>query len=123
MDREHLERVVDGALLLALPDEAGGRQPASAGEADVLAHGERQNEALGLAVLGNERHRDGAALSGARAANAPRLAVDFDLRVDAAKHAEEREQQLALPLAVESAEAYDLALPDGEVDAGEAVAP
>ena len=38
-----------------------------------------------------------------------RLAVDRDLAADIPQHAEQRQQQLALALAVESAEAEDLA--------------
>ena len=41
-----------------------------------------------------------------------RLAVDADRAADAAQHAEQRQQQLALALAVEAAEADDLALAD-----------
>ena len=44
------------------------------------------------------------------------LAVDQDLAGSAAQHAEEREQQLALALAVEAAEADDLAGAHGERD-------
>ncbi len=44
------------------------------------------------------------------------LAVDRDRAGDAAQHAEEGEQQLALALAVEPAEPDDLALADGERD-------
>ena len=45
-----------------------------------------------------------------------RLAVQQDLAADAAQHAEQREEKLALALAVESAEADDLARPDRDVD-------
>ena len=47
--------------------------------------------------------------------------ADVDLARDAAQHAEERQQQFLLALAVEAAEADDLALADGQDDAVEAV--
>ena len=53
----------------------------------------------------------------------PRASPTRDLALDAAQHAEEREQQLLLALAVEAAEADDLAAADGDVDAVEAVLP
>ena len=52
-----------------------------------------------------------------------RLAVDQDLAGDAAEHAEERQQQVALALAVESAEADDLAGADAQRDVLQPVGP
>ena len=51
------------------------------------------------------------------------FAVDQDLAGDAAQHAEQRQQQFALPLAVEAAEADDLAGPRGERDVLQPVGP
>ena len=56
-------------------------------------------------------------------AGMPAAGADADLALDAAQHAEEREQQLLLALAVEAAEADDLAAADREVDAVEPVLP
>ena len=85
------------------------RQAVERGEGEVVAHRHRQHQAFGLAVLGDQRHADRLALRGARAGDRDRLAVDQHLAGHAAQHAEQRQQQLALALAVEAAEADHLA--------------
>ena len=51
------------------------------------------------------------------------LAVEPDGALDAAQHAEQRQHQLALALAVQPAEADDLALADREGQVGQPLAP
>jgi hypothetical protein len=79
------------------------------GEGEVIAHRHRQHQAFGLAVLGDQRHADLLALCDVRTADGDGLAVNAHFARRAAQHAEERQQQLALPLAVESAKADHLA--------------
>ena len=55
-DRKRPEGVFDRAHFGPRADEAATGNPIEASERDVVAHGERQDEPIGLAVRGDERH-------------------------------------------------------------------
>ena len=95
----------------------------SAAKREVVAHRHRQHQAFGLAVLGDQRHADLLALGHARTGDLDRLAVDQHLARRAAQHAEERQQQFALALAVEPTETDHLAGMQCKRDVVEPVAP
>ena len=114
-----LHRVAFGGRV----DDAPARQAAERGEGEVVAHRHRQHQALGLAVLGDQRHADLLALRVVRAGDGDGPAVDPHLARRAAQHAEERQQQLALALAVESAEADHLAGAQSQRDVVQPVGP
>ena len=92
----------------------GRRTPAAEmrgriGERQVVAHRHRQQQPLGLAVLGHERDADPGADRVARLAQPPRLPADRDLAAARPAGAEQGHEQLALPLAGQAADAEDLA--------------
>ena len=98
-----------GAALGGAVDDAAAGQPIEGGEGQIVADRHRQHQALGLAILGDQRHADLAGLRGAGAADCDFLAVDQNFAADAAEHAEHRQQQFALALAIQAAEADNLA--------------
>ena len=105
-------------------DDAGMRQPVERGEGEVVAHRHRQHQPFGLAVLRDQRHAD--PLASSRRADwrsTPACRRSAISPRDAAQHAEERQQQLALALAVEAAEPDHLARPDDERDVLQPVGP
>ena len=98
-------------------------EAAQGGHAEVVADRHQQHQAFGLAILRDQRHARAGPLGIDRPVEAGRHAVDADFPAHAAQHAEEGEQQLALALAVEPAEAHDLAPADREGDAAQLVPP
>ena len=123
LDLELLDHRFHGVALGGAVDDEAAREPAQRGQGDVVGDRHRQHQALGLPVLRDERD----ALVGAgrrhRARHEALLALDADGAGDVAEDAEEGEQDLALALAVEAAEADDLALADREGNVEEAVGP
>ena len=102
-----IRRCLGGAV-----DDAARRDAVEGGEGEVVAHRHRQHQPLGLAVLGDQRHADAGARAGRGWRCATGLPSTSTLPLEAAQHAEERQQQFALALAVEAAEADDLAAAD-----------
>ncbi len=96
---------------------------AERGDRQIVGDRHRQHQPFGLAVLGNERDADVARLGVARRARADGASVDRDRAGHAAQHAEQREQQGLLALAVEAAEPDDLARADFEGNIVEALLP
>ena len=96
--------------------EADAREPAQDGERQVVAHAHRQQQALGLAVLRHQRDAEPGPDRVARAADARGLPSTRELAAGRALGAEQREEQLALALAGEAADAEDLALVQAERD-------
>ena len=121
---EQLHDALDRLALGRAVDDAPARQLAERGEREVVAHRHRQHQALGLAVLGDQRHADrrGAWRRSARRCRTGRPSISTSPR-GAAQHAEQRQQQLALALAVEAAEADHLAGAQAQRDVVEPVAP
>ena len=99
-------------------DEPEARQPVEDPHADILAHREVEEQALGVAVVGDEADAGGADRAGRRPVE-PRAAHPTTpaLRgVDAG----ERAQELALALALDPGEADDLARARGQTHVVEA---
>src|SRR5579875_811832 len=123
--RAHLELLHhlagDGALLRGADDAQGG-DAAEDRERQVVAHRHRQQQPLGLAVFGHKRDAEAGADGVARAADAPRLAMHADLPARSALGAEEGEEELAMAVPGEPADAENLAALKRERDAVDAPA-
>ncbi len=92
-------------------------------ERQILAHRHRQHQAFRLSVLGDERHADARRLRRMGARRRRWRASDPDFAGDAAQDAEQSQQQFALSLPVETAEANDFARVNGERDVAQTVPP
>ena len=117
---------VDRALLLAGRSTNGPRESArERGDGEIVARSTSAASGLrSCGPRGSARCRLAGAWPAAGLSDGRRgLPSTVIAPLDAAQHAEQREQQLALALAVEAAEADDLARADGERDAVEAVVP
>ena len=123
LDVELLDGGVDRGAGAGLVDQRAAGDAGEGGGEQVVGDRAGEHQALGLAVLGDEGDAGGAGLGGGGRGREAAGGAEANLALDAAEHAEEREQQLLLALAVEAAEADDLAGADGEVDALEAVLP
>ena len=111
LDVEQLHHLVDQPLLLVAVDDSALRHTVQHGEGEVLAHRHRQHQALGLAVLRDQRHADRCRAGRRRGwLMAVGVTVDQDGAGRAAQHAEQRQQQVALTLPVQAAEADHFAL-------------
>ncbi len=118
LDLQLGDQRIDQRPLAAPVDQAEPADCIQIGQRQVVAHRELQDEPFGLAVFWHK----GVAPGHGRARSAHRrgLAIEQDLALDPMQP-EKRGQQLALPLALQPAEAQDLAPMQIEIDVLEAV--
>ena len=107
----------DELLLAPAVDEAAGGDGAEGEDGHVLAHAQRKEQPLGVAVPGQVH--DAGTLDASRVARRDLPAAQRDLAARR-QQAGEAAQELALPVALDAGEADDLAGSDIEVDAVEA---
>src|SRR4051812_4001452 len=119
LDLEALERPPDGAALAARVEDAGVRDAAEDRERQVVADRHRQHQAFGLAVLRHERDPDPVADRIAGLADARRPAAHAHLATGTAVRAEDRHEEVTLPLPREAADAEDLAASERQRHAAE----
>src|SRR6185312_15526540 len=117
LDLESLGHVRDERQLSPNPYDSGLADPVEDGERQVVFHGHRQHQSFGLSVLRDERDRK-TSLDCVRGTSQPRpLAPDGDLPPRESPRAEQRQEELWLPLAGEAADAEYLASLEFEGDA------
>ena len=113
LDAERRDHFLRDRAFLRVVEKTGAGVAAQAGEAEVVAHGHFENEALLLAILGDERE---ARANGVQRAVEPHvLTGDAHGAAARAVDAEEHAQQLGAARANEAGQADDLAGVDGEV--------
>ena len=113
---QELDHLIDGLRFGLAIDDAEPGEPVDGRERQVFAHRHRQHQSFVLAILRDERHADVGRFGALGAGDVDRPSVDLDRAGGPDQDAEQSEEELALPLAVETAEADHLARPHFQID-------
>lgn len=116
LDRQPSHHVRNGFVLHCRRDNASAAQAIKCGEAEVVVDRHRQHQPVGLPVLGHQCDAQFGTLGMPRTADIDLPAIQHDVATQAAQHAEQGQEHLALPLSIQPAEPYDFARPHGDID-------